>query len=332
MTRLVGILILCASFLIGWWWMDYQGSVDAPAANAEPAVFEIAKGWSLSEIAMGLRKKGLIRNTYWFKILAWREKVGTRLKYGEYEIAPHATMRQMVALFASGKVRQHGIAFIEGWGFRQMLEALNHHPALSHGLQGKAPEEIMGLIGAPGENAEGRFYPDTYHFTKGASDIEMLKRAYRKMQTVLADEWQGRSEGLPLISPYEALILASIVEKETARAEERPRIAGVFNRRLAMGMPLQTDPSVIYGLGESYDGNIRKQDLQQDTPYNTYLHPGLPPTPIAMPGLEAIHATLHPDAGDSLYFVAQGDGWHVFSRTLEEHNKAVDQFQRKRHE
>jgi UPF0755 protein len=273
----------------------------------------------------------LIEKPLWFRLLAWAEKAQSRLKYGEYEIRPQTTPRQLLALFVSGKTRHYSVTFVEGWTFRQMVEMMNRQSGLAHRIEAKPSAEIMAMIDAPGEDAEGRFFPDTYFFTRGTEDLEVLKRAYRKMQSVLAEEWDGRAQGLPLRNPYEALILASIVEKETGLAEERPRIAGVFSRRLVKGMLLQTDPTVIYGMGEAYAGNIRVEDLQRDTPFNTYVHPGLPPTPIAMPGLGALHAALHPEAGDSLYFVARGDGGHVFSKTLAEHNKAVDQFQKNRH-
>lgn len=332
MSRLIGLFVIFASLCTGWLWMDYQDAVDSPLDNRETAYFEIFKGQGLAAIAEALSVQGLIQKPYWFRLLAYAEHAATHLKYGEYEIQPGTTMRQLVALFVSGKVRQHALTFVEGWRFKQMLAALNQHPALTHRLAGKSDEEIMVLVGASGENAEGEFYPDTYFFTKGTEDVELLKRAHHTMRLLLEREWQGRVEGLPLTNPYEALILASIVEKETARADERPLIAGVFSRRLAQGMLLQTDPTVIYGMGNEFDGDIRKEDLGRDTPYNTYVHPGLPPTPIAMPGLASIHAVLHPDTGASLYFVARGDGSHVFSSTLNDHQRAVEQFQINRHE
>lgn len=332
MSRLIGTLVLLASFTIGWFWMDYRDTVDSPLANRATVYFEIAKGKGLAAIAEALHAQGLIQKPLWFQLLAYAEKAAARLKYGEYEIPPQTTMRQLVTMLAAGKVRQHAITFVEGWRFQQMLAVLNQYPALEHRLEGKSSEEIMGLLGAAGEPAEGRFYPDTYFFTKGTADVELLRRAYQKMLTVLESEWQGKADGLPLASPYEALILASIVEKETARADERPRIAGVFTRRLAKRMLLQTDPTVIYGMGETFTGDIRREDLARDTPYNSYVHAGLPPTPIAMPGVDSIRAALHPDAGDSLYFVARGDGSHVFSSTLSEHQRAVEQFQTNQHE
>ncbi len=313
-------------------WMDYRLNMDSPMKNRETAYFEIDKGQGLKAIAEGLQAKGLLDRPIWFCLMAWTENASKRMKYGEYEIPVHTTPRQLLNLFVLGKVRRYSLTFVEGWTFNQMVEAMDRQPALVHLIGGKSSAEIMGMIDAPGEQADGRFFPDTYIYSKGTIDLELLKRAYRKMQTVLADEWQGRAEGLPLRNPYEALILASIVEKETALAEERNKIAGVFNRRLARGMLLQTDPTVIYGMGNAFMGNIGKDDLLRDTPYNTYIHTGLPPTPISMPGIDSIRSALHPDQGSSLYFVARGDGGHVFSNTLAQHNKAVAQFQKNRHE
>ncbi len=306
--------------------------MDSSLNNRETVYFEISKGQGVKAIADGLYVNGLINHPFWFRLFAWKENAATKLKFGEYEIPPATTSRQLLALFASGKVRHYSLTLVEGWTFKQMAEAMKQQPNLVHLIDGKPPAEVMGLIDAPGEQAEGRFYPDTYFFSKGTSDIEVLKRAYHKMQTVLADEWQARGQDLLLHNPYETLILASIVEKETGLAEERNKIAGVFSRRLSKKMLLQTDPSVIYGMGESYTGNIRKEDLLRDTPFNSYVHLGLPPTPICMPGIGSIRAVLHPDAESSLYFVARGDGGHVFSDNLTDHNKAVNQFQKKRHD
>ncbi len=312
--------------------VDYRLSMDSPLHNREAAYFEISKGQSLKAIAEDLQTKGLLGRPIWFRLMAWTEHASKRIKFGEYDIPANTSPRQLLDLFVLGKVRRYSLTFVEGWTFKQMTEAMNRQPALVHQIDGKSPSEIMGMIDAPGEQAEGRFFPDTYIYSKGSVDIELLKQAYRKMQAVLADEWQGRAQGLPLRNPYEGLILASIVEKETSLAEERNKVAGVFSRRLAKGMLLQTDPAVIYGMGDAYAGNISRDDLRRDTPYNTYVRPGLPPTPISMPGIDAIRSALHPDSGDSLYFVARGDGGHVFSNTLAEHNKAVAQFLRNRHE
>jgi UPF0755 protein len=209
------------------------------------------------------------------------------------------------------------------------MEAVRAHPAIDQSLEGLSAEQIMQRLGHAGKHPEGRFFPDTYHFPRGTSDQALLRRAYQAMEQLLATEWPGRAADLPLQSPYEALILASIVERETALASERPEIAGVFVRRLQRGIRLQTDPTVIYGMGEAFAGNITRRDLEQDTPYNTYVHSGLTPTPICMPGRDAVHAVLHPAEGDSLYFVARGDGSHAFSATLTAHNRAVRTYQLK---
>ena len=219
---------------------------------------------------------------------------------------------------------------MEGWNFKQVLAAVSGHEALKHTLKGLTDGEIMARLGHPGEHPEGRFYPDTYKFPRGTTDAAFLERAYQSMSRLLAEEWGKRDPDLPLKTPYEALILASIVEKETGVADERSEIAGVFVRRLRKGMKLQTDPTVIYGMGDNFKGNIRRRDLKQDTPYNTYVHTGLPPTPISMPGSAAIRAVLHPAPGKSLYFVARGDGSHYFSKSLAEHNRAVRKFQLKK--
>jgi len=219
---------------------------------------------------------------------------------------------------------------VEGWTFPYVLEAVRRHGAIRETLAGLSPEVVMERIGEPGVHPEGRFLPETYLFPRGTTDVEVLRRAYRDMATLLAQAWQGREAQVRLKTPDEALVLASIIEKETGQPAERPRIAGVLLRRLQRGMPLQVDPTVIYGLGDRFDGNLRRQDLARDTPYNTYLRPGLPPTPIAMPGRASIQAALHPEEGASLFYVARGDGSHVFSVSLEEHQRAVARYQLRR--
>jgi UPF0755 protein len=224
-------------------------------------------------------------------------------------------------------VIQYPLTLVEGRTFRQALAVIASDPVLVADIGALTDEEIIARIGHPGVHPEGRLFPDTYLFPRGMGALDLVKRAYGRMEAVLAEEWDKRAPGLPFKDPYEALILASIVEKETGLAAERPEIAGVFVRRMQKGMRLQTDPTVIYGLGAAFDGNLRRVDLTTDTPYNTYTRGGLPPTPIALPGREAIHAVLHPAAGDSLYFVAKGDGSHAFSATLDEHNRAVRRYQ-----
>ncbi len=255
-------------------------------------------------------------------------RVDTSIKAGSYEIEQGTTLLDLLRKLTRGDVSQAEIVFIEGWTFRQMRQRLDAHPDVQHDGKDLSDAEIMRRIGAETNSPEGWFFPDTYLFSKRSSDIDILARAYRSMRKHLAREWENRAPQLPLSSPYQALVLASIVEKETGREQDRPLVAAVFVNRLRKGMLLQTDPSVIYGLGESFDGNLRKRDLLADTPYNTYTRPGLPPTPIAMPGLASLQATLRPAASGALYFVARGDGGSHFSQTLDEHNRAVNRYQR----
>ncbi len=293
-------------------------------------IYELYPGTSVINLANDMAKAGYLNHPRYFRFLAEYHGVTQSLKAGEYNIPYGTTPADLLAMFTSGKVVDHSLTLIEGWNIHQVLVAINAHNGLVHTLNGLSPGTIMERLGHPGEHPEGRFYPDTYHFQRGTMDVAFLKRAYQRLQSVLDHKWEKRNKNLPLQSPYEALILASIVEKETGKAEERPMIAGVFIRRLANGMKLQTDPTVIYGMGDTFKGNISRRDLVTDTPYNTYLHTGLPPTPICMPGEAAINAVLHPDNGKALYFVAKGDGSHYFSATLEEHNIAVRRFQLKK--
>ena len=242
---------------------------------------------------------------------------------------PGLTPRGMLGLIVSGKVVQYPLTIPEGWTFEQIMEAVQDNTVLKHTLNNADEQFVMEQLGHGEEAAEGRFFPDTYHFPRGTSDIEFLRRAYDTMTRVLAEEWDNRDGGLPYKSAYEALIMASIIEKETSVAEERYKIAGVFVRRLQRGMLLQTDPTVIYALGRNFNGDIHNRDLNIDSPFNTYTNKGLPPTPIASPGRASIDAALHPEAGTALYFVAMGDGHHHFSDTLAEHNKAVAKYQLK---
>jgi len=289
------------------------------------------RGSSIRSLANQLVEKGLLQDKTYFLIWGKINRQETRLQAGEYLIKPGSSLAGLLDNMVSGKVIQHNITLIEGSTFRQMLEIIHQNPVITKQLENLGDEEIMKKLGHEGEHPEGRFYPDTYYISRGVTDIELLNRAYNSMQQILEAEWQQREMDLPLQTPYEALILASIVEKESAVAEERPLIAGLFINRLRKKMRLQTDPTVIYGI-ENYDGNIRFRDLRKDTPYNTYTRNGLPPTPIASPGREAITATLHPEKTEYLYFVAYGDGSgrHVFSTNLEDHEKAVDQYQRKK--
>ena len=291
--------------------------------------YELKPGMNLTRLVKELSAQGVInkpRYILWYARLTGK---ANHIQVGEYELAEGDTARDFIETLLSGKVIQHSLTIVEGWNFKQLINAIHNHENLTHTLKNKSDKEIMTALGYPDMHPEGRFLPDTYHFPKGLSDVDFLKRAYLAMEQYLDQEWQNRAVGLAINTPYEALILASIVEKETGLASERKAIAGVFMRRLVKRMRLQTDPTVIYGMGERYKGNIRRSDLLRDTPYNTYRRSGLTPTPIAMPGRDAIHATLHPKEGDELYFVSRGDGSHHFSSTLEEHNKAVIKYQLK---
>ncbi|TAK93513.1 endolytic transglycosylase MltG [Patescibacteria group bacterium] len=314
--------------LCSWVWMSYQTALTEPVVKTKTLI-KIEKGDSINKLIDKLQEQQIPIDSMWFKFMAYQQNASNKLKVGEYELKSGSTALQILALFVSGKTHQYSVTFPEGWNFKQILQKLNANPDLKHTLEGMDNQAIMAKLNADKKHPEGLFFPDTYFFAKNATDFSVLKKAYDKMQSVLAEEWQHREPNLPLQNPYQALILASIVEKETAAPAERPLIAGVFVQRLKMGMLLQTDPTVIYGMGDSYQGNIRSQDLRTATPYNTYVIKGLPPTPIAMPGKEAIRATLHPGKTNNLYFVARGShGAHVFSATLKAHNEAVNQFQR----
>jgi UPF0755 protein len=326
----VCVLLTCVLVCGDWAWRDYQSALHAPAVVGNPVVIEIDKGDSFNQITDKLLAQNVGLKPFWFTVIAVSEKAVKKLKTGEYELAPGLTLPEILALFVQGKTRQYAITFPEGWSFKEILQELENNPNLEHTLNNVDFEALMSLLGGATKHPEGAFFPDTYFFEKHTSDVALLKRAYDKMQRVLQQEWRNKAETLPFKTPYEALILASIVEKETGVVAERPLIAGVFIRRLQAGMLLQTDPTVIYGMGENYQGNISYKDLKTATPYNTYMIKGLPPTPIAMPGRDAIYAALHPDNSNSLYFVARGDGTHEFSATLKDHNLAVDNFQRKK--
>jgi UPF0755 protein len=259
----------------------------------------------------------------------WTGQAG-KIQAGEYRILPGTSPRELLEQLVEGRVIDYSITLVEGRTFSQMMAAVRGHPALDQTLAGLASEQIMERLGHPGEHPEGRFFPDTYHFPRGTSDQNLLKRAYDQMVLLLDQEWPQRAPNLPLETAYQALVLASIVERETALPSERPEIAGVLIRRLQRGMRLQTDPTVIYGMGDAFAGNLTRRDLKRDTPYNTYVHAGLTPTPICMPGGDSVRAALHPAPGDSLYFVARGDGSHEFSATLAAHNRAVRTYQLKR--
>lgn len=307
---------------------DYRDFLDTPlTAPADGGVLTVAPGDSINGIAARLQAQGVLRSAWYLQAYARLSGQAGRIKAGEYALDADFTPPELLARLVAGRVIQYSLTIVEGWTFRQMLAAVQNHPKLVHTLNNLTDQDIMARLGHPDEHPEGRFFPDTYHFPAGTRDIDFLQRAYDTMAQRLAETWAARTASLPIKTPYEALILASIIEKETAVPDERRAIAGVFTRRLQRGMLLQTDPTVIYGMGTAYAGNIRRSDLKTDTPYNTYTRKGLPPTPIALPGAAALAAAVDPAAGDSLYFVARGDGSHVFSNTLAEHNRAVRRYQ-----
>jgi len=328
LSKLVAILVLVSSFAVGWLLMEYRSFVNAPLRLGDREMrYTIESGTTLKAVARDLQARGVLDKARYLVWLAHWQGTADHIKAGEYELRPGIKPLDLLDMIVAGRVIQYALTLVEGWTFRQVMDAVNSDENLVHTLKELSGEQVMKKLGWAGQHPEGRFYPDTYYFNKGTSDAAFLQRAYRAMEQRLEREWQDRIEGLPYQSPYEALILASIVEKETALPSERKTIAGVMVRRLLKGMRLQVDPTVIYGLGASFDGNIRRRDLNADTPYNTYRHAGLPPTPIAMPGGPAVRAALQPEPGDALYFVARGDGSHHFSATLEEHNQAVIKYQ-----
>lgn len=292
-----------------------------------PFDFNVRSGASLKQVATQLAEAGLLPSRDLFWIVGRARGQQAAIQAGTYRVEAPITPLALLDKLASGDVLPIEIAFIEGTTLRQWLAQLQKHPHVRVTEEGRTEAGLRKALGVVDRGLEGLFFPDTYRFLDGTPDIEILRRAYAGMSRRLEEAWAGREPGLPLQSPYEALVLASIVEKETGRADERPVIASVFINRLRLKMRLQTDPTVIYGLGEGFDGNLRKRDLLADTPFNTYTRAGLPPSPIAMPGAASLAAVTRPAKTDYLYFVSRGDGSHVFSRTLQEHNRAVATFQ-----
>ena len=320
---IAGVLV---AFVLGG---GFLWLVSSPLAlSAEKVDFHISPGSGMRAVAKEIAGAGVSIDPWVLVILGKLLRVETSIKAGSYELAQGINALDLLSKLTRGDVTQTEIAFIEGWTFRQMRERLDAHPDLQHVTKGLPDAEIMRLIDAPKSAAEGLFFPDTYLFSKQSRDVDVLARAYRTMQRHLSREWEARATGLPYGDIYQALTMASIIEKETGRDQDRTMVAAVFVNRLRQGMLLQTDPTVIYGLGTKFDGNLRKRDLQTDTPYNTYTRIGLPPTPIAMPGLASLQAALHPAQSPVLYFVARGDGSSQFSRTLDEHNQAVSRYQK----
>ena len=326
---LEGGVLLAAILVVFVAWQQHS-ALQQPLNLSEERLLEVPAGATPGGVLNRLQSEGVLHGAFWLRQY-WRFNLANQpLHSGEYRLTPGLRVIDMLGLWRNGEVVQYSLTLVEGWSFRQVRAALARETRLEQTLDGLSDAGVMKRLGQPGLNPEGRFFPDTYRYVGGMSDLDLLQQAYARLEMVLAEEWQNRAEGLPYKEPYDALIMASMIEKETGVPEERSEIAGVFVRRLRIGMRLQTDPTVIFGMGERYNGKITRADLLDPTPYNTYAIDGMPPTPIALVGREAIHAALHPAAGKSLYFVARGDGSHVFSDSLEAHNRAVREYQLKR--
>ncbi|WP_428033835.1 endolytic transglycosylase MltG [Amphritea sp.] len=311
-------------------WRSLQSYLDTPLNLSQSRTIMVEQGSSFGRVAGQLAAEGVMEKPDWFAFFIRLKKVGHLLKAGEYEIVPGTTPRTLLVQLVEGKIVAYKFTIIEGSTFNQLRDSLKANLQIKQTLDNKSDAELMAALGLADTHPEGMFLADTYQFHRGMSDLDLLKRANALLQSELDKAWQNKADNLPYQSAYDALIMASIVEKETALSSERPTIAGVFVQRLKKGMKLQTDPTVIYGMGARYKGNITRADLRRPTPYNTYTISGLPPTPIAMVGREAIQAALHPESNKWLYFVAKGNGSHQFSATLEEHNKAVKTYQLRR--
>ncbi|MFQ5636084.1 MAG: endolytic transglycosylase MltG [Gammaproteobacteria bacterium] len=323
-------LALMALLLAGgaalWWVGAY---LDTPLDLREPGhSFEVVRGNSLTAVATRLADAGVLRHPRILSAYGRVSGLAERVQAGEYELQPGTTPASLLRQLVDGRVRLHDLTILEGWTVRDLLAAVAQHPQIEHTLDVESPEQLARVLDLGYPHAEGWFFPDTYRFPRGTTDVDLLGVAHELMRQKLDEAWANRNPGTILTDPYEALILASIVERESALATERPLIAGVFLRRLERGMRLQTDPSVIYGLGARFDGNLTRRHLSTDGPYNTYTRRGLPPTPIALPGQSALRAAVNPDSGNALYFVAtgRGDGSHFFTETLDEHNAAVARY------
>jgi UPF0755 protein len=322
----VFLLLIIGAAAGAWLWL--QQEFEAPGPSPGAVRIEVEPGASVRSVLARLEAGGSLRDA---RAVAWYLRLHgskPRMQSGAYELPAHASPAQILALFEEGKVILEQVTVVEGATFAEFLEALEQHPHIAHTLRGKSAADIVAALGHPGLSPEGEFFPDTYRFAANTTDIAILALAYDSMQRALAAAWQVRSPDLPLATPYQALVLASMIEKEAALTSERAIIAGVFVNRLRKGMRLQSDPTVVYGLGEHYDGTIHTRDLLRDNPYNTYTREGLPPTPIALPGRESLLAAVRPADTAALYFVAtgRGDGAHHFSSTLQEHNSAVQTY------
>jgi len=323
------VLLLLVAGIAAYFYRDYREFASAPLPRlTETTPVDVPLGTSVAGVVRILEQRGIATGNPWYwRALARELGVAGRLHAGEYALDPGLTPTALLKKMAAGDVLQHRFTIVEGWTFKQLRAALAQDEGLQQTLAAVDDAEVMRRLQSGGAPPEGWFLPETYSYVKGMSDFDILHRSHEAMSKLLDEAWAAHPPDLALESPYQVLTLASIVEKETARAEERPQIAGVFLHRLKLGMRLQTDPTVIYGLGARYDGNLHRRDLDADTPYNTYTRDGLPPTPIALPGKAAVEAVIHPAPTDALYFVARGDGTHEFSATLDAHNRAVTRYQ-----
>jgi UPF0755 protein len=323
------LIVLAAVLWLAWRGLEHE--MDLPAQADAPVRIDVPAGAALRPVLQQLQREGAVRHARLITLYLRLHGLSVRMQAGTYEIAPHASARSILEQFAAGRVVLESLTVVEGWNFLALRRALDAHPAVAHQSLHVSDAQVMSALGHEGIAAEGRFFPDTYRFATGTSDYRILQGAYDRMAMELANAWQSRAADLPVNNADQALILASIIEKETAREDERARVAAVFVNRLRSGMRLQTDPTVIYGLGERYDGNIHTRDLEADTPYNTYTRAGLPPTPIALPGAASLQAAVHPADSNALFFVAtgNGDGSHHFSATLAEHDVALRAYLRK---
>ena len=330
LVLLLQISLVSAALLVGFSAWKLDSALKQPLKLPQEQLLDVPAGATPTGTFNRLEADGVLDDAFWLR-LYWRFNLeGQPLHSGEYRMSPGLTAEGLIGLWQRGEVVQYSLTLVEGWNFRQVRTALAKHEKIVQTLAGLTDSEVMDKLGHPGVFPEGRFFPDTYRFVRGMTDVEFLKKAYNRLDDVLAQEWSKRAADAPYTDPYQALIMASLVEKETGVPQERGQIAGVFVRRLKIGMLLQTDPTVIYGLGERYNGKLTRAHLKEANPYNTYMVAGLPPTPIAMVGREAIHAALNPVPGSSLYFVARGDGSLIFSDDLDAHNAAVREFQLKR--
>jgi len=322
--------VVLAGLALGAAFWQQNEALHQPLNVTQEQLLDVPAGSTPTGVLNRLEADGVVKDAFWLR-LYWRFNLsGQSLHSGEYRMTPGMDAQSLLTLWQRGEVVQYSLTLVEGWNFRQVRAALAKQPKLEQTLTGLSDNELMARLGHPDVYPEGRFFPDTYRYVRGMSDVELLKQAYNRLDEVLDEEWARRAADVPYVDPYQALIMASLVEKETGVPQERGQIAGVFVRRLRLGMLLQTDPTVIYGLGERYNGKLTRAHLKEATPYNTYVIAGLPPTPISLVGREAIHAALNPVSGSSLYFVARGDGSHVFSADLDAHNAAIREYQLKR--